>query len=524
MDGIQVAVLPNSLHIDQVKFVGLTNTVVLGPDRRPTFLALLRNPPGATNAANAATNLVAAAPAPAASPMIFPITIGACVVVDAAIRYLDDYIEPHAGFGVQQFSGSISNISSDKTTTATVALQGKVDDRAPFSITGSVNPFVTNMDMTVVFTNTELTPLSTYSEKYVGRSLEKGKLSFAVHTVISNGVITLANGFYVDQLTLGPKNDSPDATHLPVKLAVDLLKDRNGVIDLSIPVTGRVNDPNFSVGPAIWHVVGTLLAKAATSPFSLLGAAFGGGDELSFVGFEPGQSAVPDGETNKLEKLAKALYAHPALSLDISGSVDTNLDRLPLAHHRLEEQLKALWVKEQQDAGKPAVALEQVNLDPAEREHLLRKLYKTRIGSYQPSLAGTNAAGGTNSETARLAALLAHQAPESRIEHGDSQLRESAQTASRAAEKSSAAIQAQAVPAVPLTPAQLQLEDMEDQLAEGIEITPDDFRALMQKRADRVQAYLSQTGKVSGERLFIIPPKTVDESFQGADRVNLSLE
>ena len=91
-----------------------------------------------------------------------------------------------------------------------------------------------------------------------------------------------------------------------MNLAIKLLKDRHGRIKLDVPLTGRLDDPKFRVGPIIWGVVVNLIEKAATSPFSLLGAAFGGGDELSFVAdFPPGQAAVPDSQTNKLEILAK---------------------------------------------------------------------------------------------------------------------------------------------------------------------------------------------------------------------------
>ena len=210
----------------------------------------------------------------------------------------------------------------------------------------------------------------------------------------------------MDQLTLGAIERQSDATHPPVKLAIALLKDRNGRIQLDIPVTGRLDDPKFRVWPVIWQVVRNLLEKAATSPFSLLGAAFGGGDELSFVDFEPGRSDLPDSETNKLGTLAKALFERPALTLEINGSVDPNLDRLPLAQLRLEEQLKSLWAQEQQSAGKPAVSVEQVQLEPAERERLVRKIYKAKFGPYQPSQVTTNQAGGVNPETARVAALL----------------------------------------------------------------------------------------------------------------------
>ncbi len=524
VDAINLSVQPDSLQIGAVQFIKLITSIVLDSNRQPTFADVLRSLPAATNAATTTTPT----PAPAAPHGMMPVSVGVVGLQETSVHLIDDFNEPHVRMDIQQMSGTISNLSSSDQTVATVNITGQVDDRSPFSIIGKMNPLATNhyMDMAVLFTNTELTPLSPYSEVYVGRPLEKGKLSLAVHTLIDNNQLKVDNDIFFDQFTLGAWNDSARATHLPVKLAVNILKDRNGRIQIDIPVSGRVDDPKFSVWPEIRKVVMNLLEKAATSPFSLLGAAFGGGDELSYVTFEPGKYELPAGETNKLGVLAKALFERPALTLDINGSVDTNLDRLPLAHLRLEKQLKSLWAQEQQDAGKPVVSVEQVQLDPAERERLVRKIYKARIGPYQPSVVNTNQSGGVNPETARVAALLAALPPEERIEHGSILLRKEAAKAEKkkAAARSAANAATAAAPAVPLTRAQVELMDMEAQLAEKIEITNDDFRDLMQKRANQVQAFLLKTGKINGERLFVIAPKPFNEAFRGQDRANLSLD
>ncbi len=525
VDGIKVTVLPNSVEVGKVAFVHLVTSIIMGTNHQPTFLTVVRKPPADTNASVAPVSLAEKNPGAKLAKIGLPVKIGEVVFEGDSVHYGDDFIEPHCSFDVAQIDGTITGLTTDPEASATVDIKGKVDERSPFSIDGKLNPLSTNMDgnLAITFTNTELTPLSTYSEKYVGRPLSKGKLSFAITCSISDYRLKAQNDFYVDQLRLGAWNDSPDATHKPVKLAVDLLKDRNGRIILDVPVAGRIDDPKFRVAPVIWEVVDNLLLKVATSPFSLLGAAFGGGEELSFVEFDPGRSALPDSETNKLETLAKALYAHPALSLEINGSVDTNRDLLPMAHLRLEEQLKSAWVKEQQAAGKPAVSLEQVNLDPDERERLVKKMYKAQIGEYQPSQL-TNSAG-LNPETARLAALLAVTAPEPSQLHGAVFLRKNAPKRKTTTPQPQAGeVAATRAPAVPLTRDQLEQEDMEDQLAARIDITSDDFRELMQKRANRVQAYLLQTGKVTGDRLFVTAPKAVNASFEGQDRANLTLD
>ena len=79
-------------------------------------------------------------------------------------------------------------------------------------------------------------------------------------------------------------------------------------------------------------------------------------------------------------------------------------------------------------------------------------------------------------------------------------------------------------PQVANTFADFTLKDAEARIIETIEVTPGDFDALRQARADSVQKYLLQNGQVGAERMFIVAPKPVDSSYQGQSRVDLSLE
>ena len=257
-------------------------------------------------------------------------------------------------------------LSSQLNTAATVDLKGNVDARSPFSVSGKINPLTGNLfaDVTVTFTNTELTAFTPYMEKFAGRPLEKGKLSFAVHYLVNNKDLKAENGFFIDQLSAGAKNNSPDATHLPVKLAIALLRHCNGRIQSDVPVQGKIDDPKFKLGPIIWHVVVNLMEKAATSPFALLGSMFGGGEELSYVEFAPGQSHYLETETNKLNTLAKALDERPSLSLEISGSTDPAQDRPVLARQKLEDQLKAIWMRESAASNNTAMTASDAVLSP----------------------------------------------------------------------------------------------------------------------------------------------------------------
>ncbi|MGP8198151.1 MAG: DUF748 domain-containing protein [Limisphaerales bacterium] len=512
--GIDAALQPDKFHIDQIKFVRPDNSAIIGPDHRLNILTILPE----KKAALAETNT----PPPATNTMP-EITLGAFVFENASLHFADRSLEPNCTFDVQASSGSVKGISSLSQTPAAVDVKGKVDQFSSFSVTGTLNPMPDKLfvDISVAFTNTGLTAFSPYTEKYVGRPLEKGKLSLALHYDINQKALNASNFIFIDQLTLGAKNGSTNATSLPVKLAIALLKDRNGRIKLDVPVQGRVDDPKFKLGPIIWGVVENLLVKAATSPFSLLGAMFGGGEELSFVAFDPGLADIPAAETNKLNTLAKALFERPTLSLEINGSVDPAMDREVMARARLQRQFKALFIKEMTNAGKPPASVDEVVLQPADHDRLLATVYSNTFGAYHPP--ETNRVPGAPVSLAQNKPVQNLPPPAKPFfEHGAMRLvrlsHPGAALNMPPVEKGKPAqLAASAV-------AQSDLAGMEEQLLQKIDITSDDFRQLMQDRANQVEAYLLKSGKVTADRLFITVPKPVTAGFKGEDRVNLTLD
>jgi uncharacterized membrane protein len=241
-------------------------------------------------------------------------------------------------------------------------------------ISGRVNPLAAELfvDIKASARDIELPPLSAYSAKYAGYGIEKGKLSMDVKYFIENRKLSAENRVVLDQLTFGDKVESPTATKLPVLLAVALLKDRNGVIDIDLPISGSIDDPQFSVGGLIVRVIVNLLVKVVTSPFALIGSLVGGGEELSYVEFAPGSAQVGADAQAKLQSIGKALADRPALKLDIAGRVDPEADREGLRKASLERQVRAQKAKE---LGKAADAAD-VAVDAAEYPKYLAAAYR----------------------------------------------------------------------------------------------------------------------------------------------------
>jgi len=284
-------------------------------------------------------------PAPAPSnDGSMAIAIDAIDIQDGSANYADLWIQPHFAVGIQMLNGSIVGLSSSPNSRAKVELKGKVDRYAPVHIWGETNPLAatTYTDIKMNFKGMELTSVTPYSGRFAGYKIEKGKLSVDIDYKIENRKLTAAHKFVIDQLELGERVESPDAIKLPLKIAVALLKDRNGVIDVDLPVTGSLDDPQFKLGPLIWKAVLNLLVKAATAPFALLGHLFGGGEQMNYIDFHPGSAVLEPSEHDKLVALVKALKEKEKLELDVPVTFSPDLDRQGLAAAHLNMRLLAL--------------------------------------------------------------------------------------------------------------------------------------------------------------------------------------
>jgi hypothetical protein len=296
--------------------------------------------------------IVAPAPASASSAALPPIRIGTLALSGGRVRFTDNFIKPNYTSNLKELGGSVTGLSSDAGANPVVAVRGTVNS-APLSIAGRINPLQRDLalDLKAEVRGMELASLSAYSDKYVGYEIEKGKLSFEVAYQLEKRQLKSENRLILDQLTFGSESTNPEATRLPVGFAVALLSDRNGVIDISVPVGGSLDDPQFSIGGIVLTIIGNAVTKTVTAPFALIGSLFGGGEELSTLEFDPGRAAIlPAGEA-KLATLAKALAERPGLKLDIMGRADPATDLEALKHVAIERKLRALKTRDLQARG-----------------------------------------------------------------------------------------------------------------------------------------------------------------------------
>ncbi|CAB3655717.1 hypothetical protein CEY09_17335 [Achromobacter marplatensis] len=324
----------------------------------------------------------AAAPAPApaakgsAGAGMPDISVNSVTLSRGRMTFTDRFVKPNYVAELSAIEGAITAVSSTNPQPAKVKVTGRVYTTAPLSISGIVQPFAKflTLDLKASAKGVDLPRFNTYSAKYVGYPIKRGKLSVDLEYKIKDRALQASNHVVLNQLTFGDKTNSPDATKLPVLLAVALLKDSRGNIDINLPISGSLDDPEFSVGGIVVRVLLNLVVKAVTSPFSLLASAFGGGEELSYVEFKPGSAVLTEDSQQRIDTLTKALTDRPALKMDISGRADPKTDMEGLRQAWVEGQIRAAKAAATTPRGKkPDTA--GVKVSAAERAKYLEEVY-----------------------------------------------------------------------------------------------------------------------------------------------------
>ncbi|HDR9485157.1 TPA: DUF748 domain-containing protein [Burkholderia aenigmatica] len=421
----------------------------------PVPLSPGMTPPAATQAASAAAAQQASAPAAAsatvvvkaATPPQSPVRMhfGELLLQNGRVTYTDNFIKPNYTANLVAIKGTVGAFGTDSTTSAPVDVAANLAGNGPISIKGSVNPLIEKpaLDLTATAHDIELTNLTPYSAKYAGYPITKGKLNVDLHYALENDQLKANNHIFIDQLTFGDHVENDTATKLPVKLAISLLKNTRGQIDVNLPVSGSLSNPEFSVGGLIWRAVLNLIAKAVTSPFSLLAHAFGsGGEDLGYVEFAPGSYQLDDAQQKKLDTVVKMLTEKPSIRLDLIGRVDPAKDTSGLGDAYVDRLVRQQKLKDVVGQGESIDPM-SVKVEPAEYSKYLTRAYKAADFKKPRNLIG-----------------LQKTLPDA---------------------------------------------DMKKALAEHAPADDNALRALAQQRAQAVRQYLD--GKIDSSRVFVVAPK-----------------
>jgi len=354
-DQLTLALQPNLLDVPELRLEEINAKLLIDADRSLNATRLLVNSPaavatGGAVAAALAPTAVAVAPTAATSTaasstaatpttsttsaaaelhQAFPVTVRRVRVQNSKLEFADLSLRPQFGARIHELNGVINGLSTNPATRSQLELDGRVDEFGLARIRGELNPFAPriNTDVSLVFKNVDLVSASPYSMKFAGYKIASGKISLDLNYKVRASQLEGQNSVILDQLTLGERVDSPDALKLPLELALAILKDSDGKIDLDLPVSGSLDDPQFSYGAIVWKAITNVLTRIVTAPFRALGALFGiSGDKLEAIDFDAGSAVLLPPEREKLKQVATVLTKRAQLKLAVPGQFNETAD------------------------------------------------------------------------------------------------------------------------------------------------------------------------------------------------------
>jgi outer membrane protein OmpA-like peptidoglycan-associated protein len=486
------------VDIAELRLVGSDASVTIEPDRSiNTARLLVRQPPGA--AQTAARQGAPASASASASTELFPVRIGTLRVQDSRLKFTDLSLLPQFSALIHKLNGTIVGLGTKHGSRSQIELDGAVDEFGLARIRGALNPFAPreNTDVNVVFRNIDMVSQSPYAMKFAGYRIAAGRMSLDLRYQVRNSQLAGDNKIVIDQLTLGEKVESPDATKLPVALAINILKDDQGRIDLGLPVSGNLDDPDFSYGALIAKALGTLVSKVITAPFRAMAGGGSTDPKLEAIEFDAGSAQLLPPEREKLARVAQVLSKREQFKLSVAAGYAQEADTTALRARAVHQELA-------RRAGLPAAAQESRNppdLADAKMQSAVRDLYAQRFGNAELEKARA-AAQNAPPNTAALGASGSGQTQRLSLFE---QLRRSMRGEPQVADTGGF------------------YGDLLKRLEQEQSLPPDALARLGQQRAEAVTSALAQAGVPAG-RVTTEAPAAVDANEQRMVPLKLALD
>jgi hypothetical protein len=326
--------------------------------------------------------------------------LGNIQVIDGSSDFADlSLILPFAA-QIKSLGGGASGISSEQKSTVKVDLKGTAYDLAPVDISGEISPYLGDYDVTVNFTGMPMPLISSYMVQFAGYKVEKGKMSLKLNYKVADKQLSASNSILIDQLELGEKVENPNAVSLPLELAVALMKDSDGKIKIDVPISGSLEDPQFSVSHIVVDALVNAISKVISSPFRALASLLGSEEDLSTISFTAGEAALDKLQIGKLDDLAKALKTRPVLKLEIKGAAFQEPDWPAVSDDALYDQLKRIKAAEVNKQGGRKIRAEHVVISDQDYRRLMEQLFAEKFPlMVEKSLLGTLRLAGTSIDT-----------------------------------------------------------------------------------------------------------------------------
>jgi hypothetical protein len=406
----RVTASEKALDIGDLELAGLDTQLVIFKDRTINIAKAFHA--RATPAGAAASAPAAAAVATAAAPPPYRVDIGRVRVVDSEVDFADLSLALPFAARVNALQGQIVGLSTQPGRIAQLEFTGQVDEYGSARAAGRVELADPThaMDIQVAFRNVEMTSLTPYSATFAGRKIASGKLSLDLDYKLAKRQLQGENRIVMDKLTLGDRVESPTAMDLPLDLALAILKDSDGRIELGLPVSGSLDDPQFSYGGLVWKALLSVITKVITAPFRAIGALFGGSggsEQAPEVVFDAGTATLQPPQREKLDMLAKALAQRPGLALSVQAAYAPQADGAALKELQLRRQVARTMGREPAAGEDPGpIASSQPEVQKALETLYARSLGEPALQTLRAQHRRANAAAG-DSRPPSLAARLA---------------------------------------------------------------------------------------------------------------------
>lgn len=381
---------PNRLDAQEIRIVKPVGEFIIGEDKTLNLAKVFKDKPIANKTQQTASPAAKSATKKAAQPVVkktgqkkeeevFLYQIAKVRVEKGNVVFADLSLRPRFMTRIHDLKGTVTGLSSAKDAQAKIKMDGQVDQYGTAKINGVIRPnnFGSASDVEMIFRNVEMKNLSPYSGKFAGRLIKSGKFSADLKYKLQDHKMAGDNKIVIDNLSLGEQVDSSEATNLPLDLAIALLKDSSGRIDVGLPVTGDLNDPHFSIGSLVWKVFTNLITKATTAPFLALGSLLGGSEEkFDAVAFDPGSADLPPPEKEKLLKLVNALKSRPQLKLVVQGRYSPEVDGMEFKERSIHRSVATRLGTKLGPNDNP----EPLDFVDSGTQNTLEKLYKEHFG------------------------------------------------------------------------------------------------------------------------------------------------
>ncbi|NDV22124.1 DUF748 domain-containing protein [Desulfovibrio sp. JC022] len=305
------------------------------------------------------------------------VSVNKIFMSNGTVTFKDYAVSPAFELDITKMRSAVRGLELPHGERTDISFNATLDSQSPLVAEGYLQPTSegADTDITVSLANLDMTQLSPYTEKFIAYPVSTGMLSSDVGVKLRGKIVAVDNVFDIYQFEVGEKVDNPDAPNIPIGLGLALLRDSSGNIRLDIPVEGDLSDPQFKLGKVIGRAIVNLLVKAVTSPFALIGALVGGGEDMDVMAFEPGKAGFKEGELSKVESVAKAMQDRPGLKLEISGfTAPEDIPAMEEAEFRRQVAMPK-FLDLEGDENAPA-SVEEVVVSEEEYPEYLEEAYK----------------------------------------------------------------------------------------------------------------------------------------------------